>query len=267
MKKLLCINIALLSIIFISFYFYKQNSNTDKTIRKIPIHSKNIIDNRKQVTTQTDDIFKSTVLINSTKHIDNFGSGYVVGEHTIVTNKHVVENLKDHPEEVIVRVGHKDQFGHVNFVDFLVKKIILPRTDHDVAILIISDIGIKNTKGTDKLMKNLNTAQETVSGITTILNPVKFDNTLRIKQGDIIDIVGYPGDKKYGTLWHSTGKIDMIDGSLISFKTITQPGNSGSPIFNSSGHLIGMNVAGNTERSFGFLIDKDIKTFIDTNTH
>lgn len=206
-----------------------------------------LADNRVQITDQQDAQYQSSVLVNSTEKQSEFGTGYVVGKNTVVTNKHVVQDVYDHPEKAVVRVGHKDKDGKADFVDFKIEKITLPKDETiDVAVL------------------TLEPAEDgkTVSDYRKI---AEFGDVSKVKEGSKLTVVGFSGDKEYATMWASTGDVDMKQDNLISFKAVTAPGNSGSPMFDSDGKVVAMNNAGGDESSFGFLLSSDILSFIQSN--
>lgn len=206
-----------------------------------------LTDTRYQVTDQQDDLYKSSVLINSKEKENEFGTGYAVGKNTVVTNRHVIQEVKKHPEKAYVRVGHKDKNGKVTFQEFDIKDIVTPKDESiDVAVLHTKP----NADG---------------KCVGDYAKPAEYGDSSKIKEGSKLTLVGYPGDKDYGTLWAGTGEVDMADGGMISFRVTSAPGNSGSPLFDESGKVVGMNNAGDTGKSFGFLIDEEIKTFVAEN--
>ncbi|TFY88968.1 serine protease [Pseudomonas kairouanensis] len=52
---------------------------------------------------------------------------------------------------------------------------------------------------------------------------------------DLVDLIvntaGYPADKRIGTQWFNAGRIDSVDADTLYYGLDTQPGQSGSPVF------------------------------------
>lgn len=243
MKKNKILGIVMVVVAMISTgYYFVQNSRQNSL--GAAASTTPITDNRVQVTDQKDVQYQSSVLINSVKKQSEFGTGYVVDKNTVVTNRHVVLESKDHPEEGVVRIGHKDKDGKVEFVDFKIDKILLPQDESlDVAVIKVLP-------------------REDGKTLTDYRKAAEFGDSGKVKEGSKLTVVGFPGDKEYATMWAGTGEVDMKMDNIISFKAVTAPGNSGSPLFDEEGKVVAMNNAGGDNNSFGFLINDAILSFI-----
>ena len=237
-NRILGIVITAIAIAAVGLYVWQTSQQN-----RLGGSSEPIADNRMQITDQQDTQYQSSVLINSIEKQSEFGTGYVVGKNTVATNRHVVLEIKDSPGKAVVRVGHKDKNGNVTFIDFKIKDIVLPE---DEAL----DVAVLKLEPTED--------GKTVSDYKRI---AEFGDSSNIKEGSSVTVVGFPGDKEYATMWAGIGVVDMLSGSMISFRAITAPGNSGSPLFDSEGKVVAMNNAGGDNNSFGFLIDDDILAF------
>lgn len=193
--------------------------------------------------------YQSVVRVQYLKRKKDYGTGFFVGRHHLLTNKHVVADAKKPSKELVVRIEGKDGKDY----DYPVKKITPAKKDSDdMTILEIGD----NPK--DK-------------GTLAAITPLKIASPKTIssvKKGDTIRAIGYPGDKPYSTLWESKGKITQIesDGSFLTFNALIYSGNSGSPLINENNELVGL-VNASTEgkkkpKTFGFLLRPELRRFL-----
>ncbi len=144
------------------------------------------------------------------------GSGFALNEHTLVTNRHVVENAK-HIE--------------VSTYDGRVVQATAASTT------TVADIAIVTTKeplGTSYAER----ADE---------DPI---------EGDVITVVGYPNGGRLTTtsgvvLGETTDPLGGAVGPVLASTAQIEPGSSGSAVFNASGQVVGVVYAMNqSEQSF-----------------
>ncbi|MEQ9763675.1 S1 family peptidase [Streptococcus jiangjianxini] len=195
--------------------------------------------------------YQSVVRVQYLKNKKEYGTGFFVGRHHLVTNKHVVNVSKKPLKEIVVRITGKDG----KYYDYPVKKITPAKKESDdMTILEIGD----NPK--DK-------------GTLAAITPLKLasPNTIKsLKKGDKISAIGYPGDKPYGTLWESKGKLTKVepDGSFLTFAALIYSGNSGSPLINEKNELVGLVNASTDDKknpkTFGFLLRPELRDFLTT---
>ncbi|RKU20571.1 hypothetical protein C6503_05790 [Candidatus Poribacteria bacterium] len=128
------------------------------------------------------------------------GSGFFVDKNKIVTNFHVIAELMP----VFAMITDKEEIWAVEGVTAYDAK-------NDLVILKISGEGV----------------------------PLPLDNSDAVKMGDAVTVVGYPGGE-YKTV--SKGTIHSVRNSDKWFKVKVElaPGNSGSPVINSSGQVVGI---------------------------
>ena len=147
------------------------------------------------------------------------GSGIFIGKDgIIVTNNHVVEDA----EEIII--DFKTNYGHNNFK----AKVLKHDAVNDLAIIQITD---ENFKSLEKLPYNFST--ETVDVGTSVF-ALGYPMALSIMGKEIKFTDGKVSSK--------TGFQDDV----TTYQTTTpiQPGNSGGPLFDYNGNLIGINSSG-----------------------
>lgn len=190
--------------------------------------------------------YQSIIILQSTDNNEH-GTGFVVGKNKILTNQHVTEGLEN---KLIARL--RDKNGE--FVDFKVINVISPSNGVDLSIVEVAP----------------NDAGQNIGDNIKILEIASQEEINNVKVNDFIHVVGYPGDKKFSTLWYSPGKIIYTDGSTILNDSLIAGGNSGSPILNKDGKVIGLvNASNDDDRekviTFGFLLDKELYEFIKSN--
>ncbi len=142
----------------------------------------------------------STVRVMSWSGSFHNGSGFFVDKNKIVTNFHVIAELGP----VFAMITDKEEVWAIEGVTAYDAK-------NDLVILKIAGEGA----------------------------PLSLDNSDAVKMGDAVTVVGYPGGK-YKTV--SKGMMHSIRNSDKWFKVKVElaPGNSGSPVINSSGQVIGI---------------------------
>lgn len=204
-------------------------------------------------------------VLNSTKSVvrikadygivTSTGSGFVIESSNsrtlVVTNDHVIEGS---PASISVYVGQEDAvFAHV----------LSTSSQKDICVLELS--------------------------YPVNIPPVKLSSS-EAKQGDIVYAVGFPGasdtlsDKKAQTSEEATitsGIVSSVRGlttsaygssvSIIQINADLNSGNSGGPLFNSDGHVVGINTYGitsaqgvngaiNVSELENFLLENNIST-------
>ncbi|HPQ08379.1 MAG TPA: trypsin-like peptidase domain-containing protein [Bacteroidia bacterium] len=156
----------------------------------------------------------SNATSESDKNVSAIGSGVLVSKDGyVVTNEHVIKNAK----KIFIEINSK------NYQAELVKS----DKDNDLAILKIKD---------SSFYKNENTNV-----------PFIIKDNFNLDLGSYVYTVGFPlalsGMGKEPKF--SDGKVSAktgYEGALNSFQTTipVQPGNSGSPVFNEKGELVGI---------------------------
>ncbi|HDJ2962282.1 TPA: serine protease [Staphylococcus aureus] len=213
-------------------------------------------------TTMVEDIQKTAKAEHNVKLIKNTniapyngivsiggGTGFIVGKNTIVTNKHIVSRLK---VGNYVTAHPNDEYNNGGV--YKIKEIIQYTGKEDIAIVHVEDIAINHKS---KKFKEQ----------TSILKIAS-----EAKENERISIVGYP--EKYKNKLHmyeSTGKVLSVKGNTIVSDTFTEPGNSGSAVFNSKYEVVGVHFAGNAPKdkstnAYGVYFSPEIKKFIADNT-
>ncbi|MES1171129.1 MAG: S1C family serine protease [Actinomycetota bacterium] len=144
------------------------------------------------------------------------GSGFALDEHTLVTNKHVVDNAKN------IEVSTYDG------------RIIQATA---AATTTIADIAIVTTE------EPLGTTHAALAEA----DPA---------EGDVVTIVGYPSGGRLTTtsgvvLGTTTDPLAAAAGSVLASTAVVEPGSSGSAVFNAAGEVVGVVYAkNNSDQSF-----------------
>ena len=162
--------------------------------------------------------------------VTSYGSGFVIESSNsrtlVVTNDHVIEGS---PASISVYVGREDAVS---------AHVLSTSGQKDICILELS--------------------------YPVNIRPVKLSSN-EVKQGDIVYAVGFPGasdtlsDKEAQTSDEATitsGIVSSIRGlttsaygssvSILQINADLNSGNSGGPLFNSNGHVVGINTYGIT---------------------
>jgi len=144
------------------------------------------------------------------------GSGFALDEHTLVTNRHVVENAKN--IEVSTYDGRVVQATAA-------------------ATTAVADIAIITTKESLGVSRTVLAAQDPA-------------------EGDVITVVGYPNGGRLTTtsgvvIGQVSDPLEASAGLVLASTAKIEPGSSGSAVFNASGEVVGVIYAKNVdEQSF-----------------
>lgn len=152
------------------------------------------------------------------------GSGVVVGENEILTNKHVVNGAKGNPRNISVHPSAKNENDYPNG-KFVGQEIIPYPGNSDLAILRVSP-------------------NEHNQHIGQVVKPATISSNTDTRINENITVTGYPGDKPLATMWESVGKVVYIGGEELRYDLSTVGGNSGSPVFNGKNQVIGIHYGG-----------------------
>ncbi|MEC6852728.1 serine protease [Staphylococcus aureus] len=163
------------------------------------------------------------------------GTGFVVGNHTIITNKHVTYHMKVGDEIKAHPNGFYNNGGGL----YKVTKIVDYPGKEDIAVVQVEE---KSTQPKGRKFKDFTS---------------KFNIASEAKENEL-------------QMYESTGKVLSVNGNIVSSDAIIQPGSSGSPILNSKHEAIGVIYAGNkpsgeSTRGFAVYFSPEIKKFIADN--
>lgn len=78
-----------------------------------------------------------------------------------------------------------------------------------------------------------------------------------------VEVIGYPGDKAFGTMWGGTGIITSTT-NRIEHTADTYKGQSGSPILNSSNQVLGVHRGGTTSKGYGVKMTTNLYNYLQT---
>lgn len=247
-KKTIIILISFIfAILLISIGFYALNRYNAKKFMS-SFESTIPVKEREEIKDPINSKYQSILIMQDSEDKENFGTGFIVGKNKLLTNAHVSDIFKEN--RLIVRSRN----ANGEFVDFKVKNVIAAPDDADLTIVEV----MPTEDG-----KNISDGMQ-------LLELAELDEINNIKVGDSVNTVGYPGDKDYGTLWNSEGVITSIGGNFVTYNTIIYGGNSGSPLFNEAGKVIGLSNASNNETgdkaiTFGFLLTENLYNFVKSN--
>ncbi|BBD88892.1 trypsin-like serine peptidase [Staphylococcus caprae] len=174
------------------------------------------------------------------------GSGIVVGENEILTNKHIVDAAHNNPDNLGVAPSSKSESEMPNG-EFKGQEIKKYPGNGDLSIL--------------KVQPN-----EDNKKIGDVVTPAKISSNSNTQTDQDITVTGYPGDKPLATMWESKGKILSINGNQMTYDLSTYGGNSGSPVFNENNEVIGIHYGGvEHKHNSAVFINEDVQNFLKQN--
>jgi len=169
------------------------------------------------------------------------GSGFFVSKMGhVITNAHVVQNCKK------VTIGD-------NANKQVPAELINTDKSNDLALLKLSTLEMASTESKSLIQK---------LGIVVV--PLASKGLLRsedVRLGEKILVAGYPfGDAFSNSIKVTTGVVSSIrgvgdDSGQFQLDAAVQPGNSGGPIYDSSGNIVGVVISQLNKRTFGSLVE------------
>ncbi len=131
------------------------------------------------------------------------GTGFVVGNHTIITNKHVTYHMKVGDEIKAHPNGFYNNGGGL----YKVTKIVDYPGKEDIAVVQVEE---KSTQPKGRKFKDFTS---------------KFNIASEAKENEPISVIGYPnpnGNKLQ--MYESTGKVLSVNGNIVTSDAVVQPG-------------------------------------------
>ena len=169
------------------------------------------------------------------------GSGFFVSKMGhVITNAHVVQNCKK------ITIGD-------NANKQVPAELINTDRSNDLALLKLSTLEMASAESKSLIQK---------LGIVVV--PLASKGLLRsedVRLGEKILVAGYPfGDAFSNSIKVTTGVVSSIrgvgdDSGQFQLDAAVQPGNSGGPIYDSSGNIVGVVISQLNKRTFGSLVE------------
>ena len=169
------------------------------------------------------------------------GSGFFVSKMGhVITNAHVVQNCKK------VTIGD-------NANKQVPAELINTDRSNDLALLKLSTLEMASAESKSLIQK---------LGIVVV--PLASKGLLRsedVRLGEKVLVAGYPfGDTFSNTIKVTTGVVSATRGAgdnsgQFQLDAAVQPGNSGGPIYDSGGNIVGVVVAQLNKRTFGSFVE------------
>ena len=203
--------------------------------------------NRDQVSNTTQEHYQPVAFVRiPVEGGDLIASSVVVGRDAILTNKHVAKGANMDPKSLhIFPAANGD--GNYPYGEFIGEQIIPYPGAGDLVIVKMAP----NDKG---------------QHIGDVVKPATLSQNKDTQLGNDITVTGYPGDKPVATMWDSFGKITYLQGEAMQYDLSTTGGNSGSPVYNGRGEVIGIHWGGVPDEFNGAVfLNQDVQNFLKDN--
>ncbi len=160
-----------------------------------------------------EDITSSTILVVDGKD-RSFGSGFICTQSDyIITNYHVIRNMRN----IYIQLYNQDKKYLCNLVSY--------DRYYDIAILELS-------------YKEISLLNNNIDLFSDLRLPVSLDKN---SIGMSVFASGYPHGFYQFSIGNISGNVKNKDYELIQHTSAISPGNSGGPLLNSRGEVIGIN--------------------------
>lgn len=168
-------------------------------------------------------------LIDSAGRTMGYGTGFLIGKNILMTNNHVLDSLEitqSSYAEFEYELDENNKPKSSILFGFEPQKLYITDEKLDFTIVYVKQISESGGR---------NIADY---GFVPIIETVG-----KVKEGDAVSIIQHPkGDRKSVALRNNT--ITQLDEDFIQYQTDTEPGSSGSPVFNDAWELVALHHSG-----------------------
>ena len=147
------------------------------------------------------------------------GTGFLIGRDIIMTNNHVIEN-QEHANSAFAEFGFEERSESVITIQFLPDRLFI--TDKTLDFTIVAC---------------------TVEGIEDLNHVPLLRNPATITRHEHVNIIQHPSGRPKEVSLQDNEVIRVKD-LVIRYSTDTEPGSSGSPVFNNDWELVALHHAG-----------------------
>jgi S1-C subfamily serine protease len=156
------------------------------------------------------------------------GTGFLLPNNIFITNNHV---LPDKATAAIAKIQFRYELDH--------KKLPLNHIDFDTD----PDNSFATSEANDWTAVKLKGDANTEFGFTELKNTT-------VNKNDFVNIIQHPGgDYKQIGMYHNL--VTFSDNNIVQYLTDTEPGSSGSPVFNSDWEVVALHHSGGMLREPG----------------
>lgn len=172
-----------------------------------------------------------------------FGTGFMVSPRLLLTNNHVLPTKQDALFSEVEFDYQYDRFGRllpvVNY-GLEPQTFFITNYDLDFTLVAVSDKSVDNkvelkTYGWNRLIK--------AEGKALI--------------GDSLNIIQHPRGEAKQIALRSNQLLDLLDEGFAHYETDTEPGSSGSPVYNDQWEVVALHHSGVPKKENGQFIDVD----------
>jgi len=147
------------------------------------------------------------------------GTGFLIGPDIVMTNNHVLET-QTHAESAIAEFGFEERSDSVITIQFLPDRLFITDKTLDFTIVACTTEGI-----------------EDLGHVPLLRNPAT------ITRHEHVNIIQHPSGRPKEVSLQDNEVIRVKD-LVIRYSTDTEPGSSGSPVFNNDWELVALHHAG-----------------------
>jgi V8-like Glu-specific endopeptidase len=156
----------------------------------------------------------------------SFGSGFLVCPHVILTNHHVIRSTEEADKSYALFGYSQDSEGKVS-----VGRIV--NLEPDNMFLTEPDL--------DFTFVGIDSKSET---LLSHIQPLSLSrNPITVAVGENVNIIQHPNGRPQEVAFRAN-KVKKVAESVVWYETDTEPGSSGSPVFNDQWNLVALHHAG-----------------------
>jgi len=191
---------------------------------------------------------------------NGFGTGFLVSDSLFITNNHVIHD-KTEAQKASFEFNYQIDFNS-NPLDLIIYKalpdgVFLTNQILDYTLLELetkNSSEITDMKNSTKQFENAHSNTELPKQQRKYLHL----NLRKVAEGQRCNIIQHPKGRYKEVVLHEN-KIDSVYTNVIRYKTDTEPGSSGSPVFDNEWELIAIHHAGGEQKDGNWINNEGIR--------
>lgn len=158
-----------------------------------------------------------------------YGTGFLIAPNIVITNNHVLSNVEDAASSYIEFNYEEDPLDrplNASAFSFNPAKLFITNIELDFTIVYVDGNSINSA--------------DTLSSFGSLK---LIEKTGKLQVGEKVSIIQHPNGGRKQVALRNNEVVDIFD-QFIHYETDTEPGSSGSPVFNEEWEVVGLHHSG-----------------------